>query len=231
MTSRSFRTLQQCIIDCRKCPRLVEWRERVADEKVLRFRNETYWGRPIPAFGEPTAQLAIIGLAPAAHGGNRTGRMFTGDSSGDWLFEALHRFGFASKSNSLRRDDGQSLHHCIITAAVRCAPPANQPLPDELNSCRAFLREELKMLSSLRVVITLGHIAFRAFLQAWRDNTGASPAPAVSFRHSGEYALEDGITLITSYHPSRQNTQTGRLTRSMFYGIFERARSLISGDP
>lgn len=223
----SFQILQREIVACRKCPRLVEWRERVGREKVRRFRDAEYWARPIPAFGRHDASLLIVGLAPAAHGGNRTGRMFTGDQSGDWLFEALYRFGFANQPRSEHVGDGLQLRDAVIVAALRCAPPANKPLPEELRACRSFLRRELELLSSRRVVIALGHIAFRCFLQAWRKNGHALPDGTFEFRHGGEWTVGDGLTLIASYHPSRQNTQTGRLTRPMFHRVFRRARSLI----
>ncbi len=205
----------------------MQWRERAAREKVRRFRSEDYWARPIPAFGAPDAGLIIVGLAPAAHGGNRTGRMFTGDRSGDWLFDALCRFGFANQPQSLHCDDGLRLCDAVIIAAVRCAPPANKPLPEEMGNCRVYLRRELEYLSSGRVVVTLGQIAFRSFLQAWRENGRALPESRFEFHHGGEWSLPRGIVLISSYHPSQQNTLTGRLTRPMFHRIFRRARVLI----
>lgn len=222
-----FRILEQTVVECRRCPRLVEWRERVAREKVRRFRAEEYWARPLPAFGDVGASLVVIGLAPAAHGGNRTGRMFTGDRSGDFLYEALHRFGFANQPISLHRDDGLKLHDCIITAAVRCAPPKNQPLPEELENCRTYLLQELQILKRKRVVVALGQVGFRAFLKAWQEAGGAIPKSKPVFRHGGEWSLPDGPILISSYHPSRQNTQTGRLTRPMFHRIFRRARQIL----
>jgi uracil-DNA glycosylase len=222
-----FGELQATIIECRKCPRLVEWRQLTSSEKVRRFQNEVYWGRPLPAFGERSASLIIVGLAPAAHGGNRTGRMFTGDRSGDWLFGALHRFGFANQPSSTHRNDGLRLTDCLITAAIRCAPPQNKPLPDEMDNCRTFLRQELQLLRSQQVVVALGRIGFKAFLEAWRENGNALPDPKPEFRHGGEWALPGGPILIASYHPSQQNTQTGRLTRFMFHGIFRRARRIL----
>ncbi|HYK89099.1 MAG TPA: uracil-DNA glycosylase, partial [Acidobacteriota bacterium] len=167
-----FTNLQDSIQRCRRCPRLVEWRERVSREKVRRFQSEEYWGRPLPAFGGSDASLVIVGLAPAAHGGNRTGRMFTGDSSGDWLFEALYLSGFANQSSSTHRGDGLHLLNCMITAAVRCAPPQNKPLPDEMENCRVYLTQELRMLESMRVVIALGQIGFKTFLKAWQEVGG-----------------------------------------------------------
>ncbi len=227
--AKSIEQLEEVVINCRKCRRLVEWRERVAVEKVRRYRSEEYWGRPVPAFGCPDARLLIVGLAPAAHGANRTGRMFTGDRSGQWLYEALHRFGFATQATSVRHDDGLQLRDCLITAAVRCAPPANKPLPEELDHCRAYLRREMQLLSHTKVIVVLGQIAFRAFLSAWRENGGKLPGGRVpKFSHGGEWLLDGQVVLISSYHPSQQNTQTGRLTRSMFHAIFRRARSIIS---
>ena len=226
MVSR-FDRLQEEITRCRRCPRLVAWRERVAGEKVRRYRSEEYWGRPVPAFGNPEAALVIIGLAPAAHGANRTGRMFTGDRSGQWLYETLHEFGFASRPVSRQRDDGLALQDCLVTAAARCAPPANKPLPEELDNCRPYLRRELALNPRKRVIVVLGQIAFRCLLKAWKENGGEFPAgPAPRFCHGGQWSFPGGVTLISSYHPSQQNTQTGRLTRSMFREIFRRARRL-----
>ena len=222
-----LRELQEVIIRCRRCPRLVTWREQVARVKVRRFRSEEYWGRPIPAFGDWGASLVIVGLAPAAHGGNRTGRMFTGDRSGDWLFGALHRHGFANQPTSRHLDDGLALADCFITAALRCPPPANKPLPAELANCRQYLRREIEMLGSARVFLTLGHIALSAFLKAWTESGGPLPDPKPDFRHGGEWPLSRECSLLASYHPSQQNTQTGRLTRPMFDLVFRRARRLL----
>ncbi len=225
-----FQMLEQRIVECRRCARLVQWREEVAHRKTRRFKMQEYWGRPVPAFGSPDAALLIIGLAPAAHGGNRTGRMFTGDRSGDWLYEALCRFGFANQPTSVSRDDGLSLSNCLITAVIRCAPPDNKPLPEEVSHCREYLCRELQLAKRKRVVITLGRIAFEAFLKtrliAGEPSLHSKPA----FSHGGESELPGRITLLTSYHPSQQNTQTGKLTRPMFYQIFDRARSLLSAD-
>jgi uracil-DNA glycosylase len=225
-----FANLQQEIIQCRLCPRLVEWRERIAREKAPRFRTQKYWGRPLPSFGDPTASLIIIGLAPAAHGGNRTGRMFTGDRSGDWLYEALYRFGFATQPSSLHKNDGLALLDCLITAAVRCAPPNNKPLPPELDNCRRYLRHELELMEKKRVIVVLGRIALQAFLKARRETGHPGPAEPIVFRHGGEWELSSHLTLISSYHPSQQNTQTGRLTRPMFHSVFERARAVLEQD-
>ncbi|MDM7994423.1 MAG: uracil-DNA glycosylase [Acidobacteriota bacterium] len=225
-----FLELERRIVECRRCPRLVEWREAVARRKTRRFRTQHYWGRPVPAFGSPDAALVIIGLAPAAHGGNRTGRIFTGDRSGDWLYEALYRFGFANQPTSVSMDDGLRIHNCLITAVIRCAPPDNKPLPEEVARCRDFICRELQLASRKRVVVALGRIAFEAFLKT-RLISGDPPLQVKpTFRHGGEWELPGRITLITSYHPSQQNTQTGKLTRSMFYQIFDRARSLLPGD-
>jgi uracil-DNA glycosylase family 4 len=203
----------------------------VAAEKVRRFRDQEYWGRPIPGFGDPKARLLIVGLAPAAHGGNRTGRVFTGDSSGDWLYEALHRFGFANQPHSVSRDDGLELRDCYINAAVRCAPPANRPLPAELKRCReAWLTTELALLRDVRVVVPLGRIALDAWLAAsgWRERLSRPDRP--QFGHGVECRLPDETLVIASYHPSRQNTNTGKLTRAMWHRVFRRAREAVSGE-
>jgi uracil-DNA glycosylase family 4 len=225
--SRSLSALSRAITDCRQCPRLVEYREAVAREKRRAYRDREYWGRPVTGFGDGSARLVIVGLAPAAHGANRTGRMFTGDSSGDWLYEALHRFGFASQPESVARNDGLTLTDCYITAAARCAPPGNRPSQDELERCQNFLAAELRLLRHARIVLVLGHIAHRQFLKAagWWGRLPPSERPA--FGHALEHRLPDGMRLLCSYHPSRQNTNTGRLTRAMWYGVFRRARGMI----
>jgi uracil-DNA glycosylase len=224
-----FQQLEKEIIGCRLCPRLVTWREKVACEKVRRFKDQEYWGRPVPAFGGPDAALVIIGLAPAAHGGNRTGRIFTGDRSGEWLFDALYRFGFSNLAVSVSRADGLALHQCLITAAIRCAPPDNKPLPEEMNNCRNYLVRELRLTGRKAVVVALGQIAFRDFLKARLEMGGQATGP-LKFRHGGEWILPESVVLLSSYHPSQQNTQTGKLTRAMFYGIFHRARQIIDMD-
>ncbi len=224
----SLRALQAAVVACRRCPRLVAYRERVAREKVRRYREEEYWGKPIPGFGDPHARLLIVGLAPAAHGGNRTGRIFTGDRSGDFLYRALHRAGFANQPWSRHRNDGLVLHDCYITAAVRCAPPANTPTPRELATCRPYLVEEIHLLRNVRIVIALGRIAFDAFVKAWGEAGRPMPVPRPGFAHGAVAKLPEGICLLASYHPSQQNTQTGRLTAAMFQRIFTRARNVLS---
>ena len=220
--------LQGVIINCRRCPRLVRYRQRVAREKVRRYRNEEYWGRPLPSFGDPEARLLVLGLAPAAHGGNRTGRMFAGDDSGGWLMRALYQNGFANQPMSIDRNDGLVLNNAYITAALRCAPPANKPTIREFSNCRPYLLQELQLLSRVQVVVTLGRIAFDAYLKA-RALLGLTlPTPRPEFGHHREYRLPDGVTLIASYHPSRQNTQTGKLTRPMLNTVFTTARRALS---
>ena len=224
-----FKGLKAEVVACRKCPRLVAHRERVAQEKVRRYHDEEYWGKPITGFGDPKARLLIVGLAPAAHGGNRTGRIFTGDRSGDFLSWALHRAGFANQPWSRHRRDGLKLRDCYITAAVRCAPPENKPTPDELATCRPYLVEEIRLLRRVRVVVALGRIAFEAFLKAWVQAGRSLPSRRPGFAHGAMAELPGGAVLLASYHPSQQNTQTGRLTPAMFQRIFARARRALSG--
>ena len=221
--------LDHSIVRCNRCSRLRKFCTLVAETKVARFRHQDYWGRPVPGFGDPDAKLLIVGLAPAAHGANRTGRMFTGDSSGDWLYEALHRFGFANQATSTGRDDGLGLSACWITAVARCAPPDNKPTPEELRNCRDYLARELELLPPLSLVLTLGSMAHDGYLKAsgWWDRF--RPADRPRFGHAVETALPSGPRLLASYHPSRQNTNTGRLTRSMWHAIFERARVIVDG--
>ncbi len=226
-TPLSLARLQEEVIRCRKCPRLVRYRERVAVEKVRRFASEEYWGKPVPGFGVVGARLLVVGLAPAAHGGNRTGRVFTGDRSGDWLYAALHRHGFATEPHSVSRDDGLRLRDAYISAAVRCAPPGNKPTRKEMDTCRAYLVREIEMLERVRVVIALGKIGFDSFLTAWQGLGREVGKPKPKFAHGSEHRIEGGLILLGSYHPSQQNTFTGRLTRAMFHGVFERARSLL----
>ncbi|WP_415281003.1 uracil-DNA glycosylase [Candidatus Nitrososphaera sp. FF02] len=206
------------VIACRKCPRLAKYIRTVGREKVKRFASDDYWARPLPSWGDPNATLLIVGLAPAAHGGNRTGRMFTGDSSGDWLARAMHEAGFASRPESRARDDGLVLTGAYITAAARCAPPDNKPSTEELASCAPFLIAEIAALREVKVVLALGRIAFDAYCKA----VGAK---GLAFAHGARYDIA-GKTLVASYHPSRQNTNTGRLTWKMWSEIFKTARSL-----
>jgi uracil-DNA glycosylase len=224
-----FGRLNREVVGCRRCPRLVAWREQVAREKRAAFRDQDYWGRPVPGFGDPAARLLVLGLAPAAHGGNRTGRIFTGDRSGDWLFGSLHRTGFANQPTSVSRDDGLALRDCYITAPVKCAPPDNKPLPEERDNCQPWLRAELALLPALQVVVALGAFAWD---QALRQLGPVRPRPR--FGHAAEAALPAGPTLLGSYHVSQQNTSTRRLTEEMLDGVFWRARELLdrhgSGD-
>ena len=230
------------IIRCRSCPRLVQWREEVAREKKRAYRDWEYWGRAVPSFGDPQARVLIVGLAPGAHGANRTGRMFTGDSSGQWLYRALHKAGFANQPSWERRDDGLRLRDCYITAACHCAPPGNKPLPAEIANCNRYLREELEKLKRLRVVIALGKIAFDTYCKT----AGISPVPV--FAHNAVYRLDPcsrgvrsgraeadasatGIVLIASSPPSRQNTNTGKLTEPMLDAVFAGAVKLLSNLP
>lgn len=212
------------IVDCRRCPRLVAWREQVAREKRSSFAHEEYWGRPAPGFGDPGARLLVVGLAPAAHGANRTGRVFTGDRSGDWLFRSMHRAGFANQPTSVSRDDGLVLHGAYVAAAVRCAPPANKPTPEERDTCLPYLVREWALLPEVRVVVVLGAFAY----QVVAGVTGLRGRPR--FGHGVEAVLPGGETLICSYHPSQQNTFTGTLTEPMLDAVFERARAL-AGPP
>ena len=221
--------LNRRIIACTRCPRLVEYRERVARERRRMYRDWEYWGRPVPGFGDPHARALVIGLAPAAHGGNRTGRVFTGDRSGDMLYGALHRAGFANSPVSRHVEDGMRLNDVYVTAAVRCAPPDNKPTPDEFVACRPYLHEELDWFRDLRAVVALGAIAFDAYLLACRERGIAVPRPKPRFGHASSLVLPHGVTLLTSYHPSRRNTQTGRLTQEMFDGVFAALRRVLDG--
>ncbi len=216
----SLRAIHREVISCRRCPRLVQWREEVARVKRSAFADQEYWGRPIPGFGDPGARLLVLGLAPAAHGGNRTGRIFTGDRSGDWLFAALHRAGYANQPESVSRDDGLELSDCFVTAAVRCAPPANRPLPSERDNCLPYLKRELDALERVRVIVCLGGFAWDAALRVL-----GPVRPRPKFAH-GATADVDAYKLLGCYHPSQQNTFTGRLTEPMLDEIFDRARRL-----
>ena len=216
--------LSHQVVACELCPRLREYDTRVAREKRRAFRDQQYWGKPVPPFGDPHARLLVIGLAPAAHGGNRTGRMFTGDRSGDFLYRALYETGFASQPESLSRGDGMKLTGAYITASVRCAPPDNKPLPAEFRNCRPFLERELDLLKNLRVVVALGRIAFDTYLAILRDRAIIRSRSAFVFGHNREHPLHP--ILLSSYHPSQQNTSTGKLTAAMLRDVFARAREL-----
>jgi uracil-DNA glycosylase family 4 len=212
--------LEREIVTCRACPRLVQWREQVATEKRASFADEDYWGKPVPGFGDLRARVLFIGLAPAAHGGNRTGRVFTGDRSGDFLFAALHRAGFANRAESVRAGDGLRLRDAYVAAAVRCAPPANKPTPAERNECRPFLVRELQLLTRVRVVVALGSFGYQA---AWSLLGAKGSRPR--FTHGVEVQC-DGVTLLGAFHPSQQNTFTGKLTPAMLDAVLDRARQL-----
>ena len=212
--------------ECRRCPRLVEWRERVAREKRAAYAGESYWGRPVPGFGDPDARVLLLGLAPAAHGGNRTGRVFTGDRSGDFLFEALHRTGFASQPTSRHPGDGLELRGAFVAAAVRCAPPANKPLPGERDNCLPYAAGELRLMPAVRVVACLGSYAWDAALRLAATLEGGGVTPKPRFGHGAEHVLASGRLLLGIYHPSQQNTFTGTLTPAMLDEVLLRAREL-----
>lgn len=222
--------LEKTIVSCRRCPRLVHYRETVARAKRAAFRDWDYWGRPVPGFGDLAARLLIVGLAPAAHGGNRTGRIFTGDRSGDWLYRALYRAGFASQPASRSRDDGLELHDCYVTAAVRCAPPENRPSRAEFARCQGYLEQELRLLRNVKVVVALGGAAWEAILRAWRATGHEVPRRRPTFRHGASLEIAPAI-LVGSYHPSQRNTSTGLLTEAMFDAIFQQAQSLLGPPP
>lgn len=226
MSRSAVSLLQRRVVSCSRCPRLVRWREEVARVRIRRFAEEEYWGRPLPSFGDPAARLLLVGLAPAAHGGNRTGRMFTGDESGRWLFRALHRAGFASQPESSHVGDGLELIDCYITAALRCAPPQNKPLPSEKQRCFPFLLEELRLLKNVRVVVGLGKIGFESALAGYRALGRIRVRALPPFGHHRVYEI-DGLTFFASYHPSQQNTFTGRLTETMFDRVFADARARL----
>lgn len=219
---RKLATLRDEIVACRACPRLVEWRERVARDKRRAYRDQPYWGRPIPGFGDPSARIVLVGLAPGAHGANRTGRIFTGDRSGDFLFAALHRVGLANQPTSVSRDDGLELRDVYVVAPVRCAPPDNKPLPEEIERCSSFLDRELELLPDVRVLVALGGIAWRATLEHLARRGLVVAPPRASFAH-GARAGVDGRVVLGSYHVSQQNTQTGRLTPAMFDAVLTQA--------
>jgi len=228
----SLHILNDRIVSCRLCPRLVAYREKVAREKRRAFRNEEYWGRPVPGFGDPRAQLLILGLAPAAHGGNRTGRVFTGDRSGDFLFARLHEAGFANQAESRRSGDGLELRNAYIVATVCCAPPGNKPLPQEIATCRPYLEAEFDLLRP-RAVLALGKIAFDGFVRLMRERGKISRENAAGFvfRHAASYELPtcDGLRLFSAYHPSQQNTQTGRVTAAMYRQLLRQIKRFLEG--
>ena len=221
----SLAALTREITRCRACPRLVDWREHVAREKRAAFRDEQYWGRPVPGFGDPNARVLIVGLAPAAHGGNRTGRVFTGDRSGDWLFAALHRTGYASQPTSVTAGDGLRLRDAYVAAAVRCAPPANKPTREERDRCLPYLVRELTLLERTRVIVVLGKFAYEAVWRTLRLAGVVVPVPRPRFGHGAE-AATPRATVVCSYHPSQQNTFTGKLTEAMLDEVFVRSREL-----
>jgi uracil-DNA glycosylase family 4 len=218
--------LNRDVISCVRCPRLVEYRGQIAREKRRAYRDWDYWGKPVPGFGDPKARVLIMGLAPGAHGSNRTGRPFTGDASGNFMYPVLHETGFASQPTATHRDDGLQLKDLYITAAVRCAPPDNKPLPTELLACSSFLDRELAGLENVKVVVALGKIGFDAYLNYLKRRGLLKGKKDYVFGHGARYAMPDGKVLLASYHPSNQNTQTGKLTRQMFLDIFKRAAKL-----
>lgn len=230
--SRQLAALTREIEACRACPRLVAWREEAAASPPRRYAGETYWARPVAGFGDPAARLLLVGLAPAAHGGNRTGRVFTGDSSGDFLFAALHRAGFASQPDSVRRGDGLALRDAYVLAPVRCAPPDNRPTQGEFDRCRPFFAREWTLLPRARVLLALGGLAWASALRVLGEAGAAVPRPGPAFAHGAEAELEvpgrGRVTLLGSYHVSRQNTNTGRLTPAMFDGVLARAKLLLA---
>ena len=221
--------LNASITACRLCPRLIAYREEVARVKKRAFRGWEYWGKPVPGFGDPYARLLVIGLAPGAHGSNRTGRMFTGDSSGDFLYAALHRVGMANQPTTVHRDDGLRLRDIFITAICRCVPPDNKPIPAEIRACQPFLEAEMELLSGFQGIVALGSLAFQQVLAIYRSH--GHPVVRLDFAHNAFYDLGDGLPwLLASYHPSRQNTQTGRLTPAMFDAIWQQAKILLDGQ-
>jgi uracil-DNA glycosylase len=227
LSTAGLGALEREVISCRRCPRLVAWREEVARVKRASYAGEEYWGRPLPGFGDPAARVLVLGLAPAAHGGNRTGRIFTGDRSGDWLFGSMYRTGFANQPTSVSREDGLTLGDAYVTAAVRCAPPANKPLPEERDNCQPYLERELSLLQDVRVVVTLGSFAWDAALRVTRALGEPIPKPRPKFGHGA--SVEIGrFKLLGCFHPSQQNTFTGKLTEPMIDEVFDRARRLAT---
>jgi len=223
-----LRVLNSEVVSCIRCPRLVAYREQIAREKRRAYRDHDYWGKPVPGFGDPKAAVLVLGLAPGAHGSNRTGRPFTGDASGNFMYPVLHETGFANQPNATNREDGLVLTNLYITAAARCAPPDNKPLPQELAHCSSYLDRELEGLKNLRVIVALGKIGFDSYLlYLKRRGLIATRAPFL-FAHGATHKMPDGKTLLASYHPSNQNTQTGKLTRPMFVEVFKKARELAA---
>jgi uracil-DNA glycosylase len=218
--------LNREVVVCTRCPRLVVYRETIAREKRRAYRDHDYWGKPVPGFGDPNARVLILGLAPGAHGSNRTGRPFTGDASGNFMYPVLYEVGFANQPTAVKRDDGLELKDLYITAAARCAPPDNKPLPQELANCAPYLEREIEGLQKLKVIVALGKIGFDAYLNYLKRQGQLKTRAGYAFSHGAEYKLLDGKTLLASYHPSNQNTQTGKLTRVMFLKIFKRAAEL-----
>jgi len=214
------------VIACTRCPRLVHYREQIAREKRRAYRDHDYWGKPVPGFGDPNARVLVLGLAPGAHGSNRTGRPFTGDASGNFMYPVLYETGFANQPTATHRDDGLRLHNLYITAAARCAPPDNKPLPQELANCAPYLETELAGLTNLRVIVALGKIGFDAYLDYLKRQRKLKTKKPYLFQHAAQYTMPDGHILLASYHPSNQNTQTGKLTRPMFLKIFQQAAQL-----
>jgi uracil-DNA glycosylase family 4 len=228
--ARQLELLQQQVITCTRCPRLVRHCREVAQAKRRMYRQWEYWGKPVPSWGDPNAELLILGLAPAAHGANRTGRMFTGDRSGDFLYQRLYEAGFANQGTSAARDDGLELRSCYITASLRCAPPKNKPLPSEARNCQPHLEAELRLLKRVRAVLVLGRIAFDAYLRvAALGHAAFPPRSKFKFSHGASFSLPDGLPrLFCSYHPSQQNTQTGRLTEAMFKKVLTEIQEFLA---
>ena len=222
--------LNREVVNCTRCPRLVAYREQVGREKRRAYREHDYWARPVPGFGDPQARVLILGLAPGAHGSNRTGRPFTGDASGRFMYPILHKVGFASQPNADSRDDGLRLIDCYITAAVRCAPPDNKPLPSELANCSEYLDRELAILKNVKVVVALGRIGFDAYLNYMKRNGKLGRRSDYPFAHAAQYEMPNGVVLLASYHPSNQNTATGKLTAEMFEAVFRTAKRIASGS-
>ncbi len=225
--STELHSLHSDIISCKKCPRLVKWREAIAKKKTKRFADQEYWGRPVPSFGDAKARVLVVGLAPAAHGGNRTGRVFTGDESANWLYRALHKNGFANQPNSTHRGDGLKLSDCYITAVCHCAPPQNKLLLKEIINCRPFMLQELHLLKSIRIVVGLGKVGFNAVFDCLRELGWTNLKARPKFGHGVSYRINDNITLLGSYHPSQQNTFTGKLTETILNRVFQTARGIL----